>query len=137
MAEGMITLEEAQQISKKAIEKAKEMGGRVAIAILDEFGFPVLIERMDGVGIMTTDIAKAKAFTVILFRGQPTQQLAERFKNNPALITATSAIAPIMPFPGGMPITKNGSLIGAIGVSGGSVAEGHDQKCAEAAVANL
>lgn len=130
MTEETLTLEDAQGISAKARAKAASLGVLVSIAIVDSSGIVILIERMNGAGILTPDIAKAKAYTVIAFRGRPTQVLGELFKNNPETFTGISAIHPIVGGGGGVPISKSGKVLAAIGVSGAKAAE--DQLCAEA-----
>ena len=127
-----LTLEEAQAVTKKVRVKAAEMGVTIAAAVVDKAGLLVLSERMDGAGIMAADIAKAKAFTVVAFRGRPTEDLADLFKNNPQTFNGIAAISPIVAGGGGMPIKKSGKVVGAIGASGAKGEE--DQKCAEAGV---
>lgn len=128
-----LALEEAQEISKKAREKAVSLNLRISVAVVDSEGVVILIERMDGAGILSVDIAKAKAFTVIAFRGRPTQVLGEIFKSAPETFVGVSAIHPIVGGGGGMPVSKSGKVVGAVGVSGAKNDE--DQKCAEAAIA--
>ena len=132
MADDNLTLEEAQAITKKARVKASEIGVTISAAVVDSSGLLMLTERMDGAGIMTADTAKAKAFTCISFRGRPTQDLAELFKNNPQTFNGIAAISPIVAGGGGMPIKKSGRVVGAIGTSGAKGEE--DQKCAEAGI---
>jgi glc operon protein GlcG len=122
-------------MSRKAREKAQSLNLRVSVAIVDSSGVVILVERMDGAGILSADIAKAKAFTVIAFRGRPTQVLGEIFKSAPETFVGVSAIHPIVGGGGGMPISKLGRIVGAVGVSGAKSEE--DQKCAEAAAVTL
>ena len=132
--EATLTLEEAQGISNRARAKAASLGVFVSVAVVDSSGVVVLVERMNGAGILSPDIAKAKAFTVVAFRGRPTQVLGELFKNYPETFTGVSAIHPIVGGGGGMPISKSGRVVGAVGISGAKAEE--DQKCAEAAVSS-
>ncbi len=133
MSAETLTLEEAQEIGKRAREKAASLGVFVSVAVVDSSGVVILVERMNGSGILAPDIAKAKAYTVVAFRGRPTQVLGELFKNNPETFVGVSAIHPIVGGGGGMPITKSGKVVGAVGVSGAKSDE--DQKCAEAGAA--
>ena len=131
MSSESLTLREAQEIARKAREKATELGVLVSVAVVDGSGIVQLVERMDGAGILSADIARAKAYTVIAFRGRPTQALTDLFKDNPQTFVGVSAIAPVVAGGGGMSIMKSGKLVGAVGVSGAKMQE--DQTCAETA----
>lgn len=131
MSSETLSLKEAQEIAKRAREKATQLGVLVSVAVVDASGVLQLVERMDGAGILSADIARAKAFTVIAFRGRPTKDLSGLFKENPQTFVGISAITPVVAGGGGMPIIRSGRVIGAVGVSGAKMNE--DQECAEAA----
>jgi len=63
-----ITLEEAKRMAEKAIEKAKEIGIKISVAVYDVNGHLVLLEKMDDAAWITPDLAMGKAFTAVAFR---------------------------------------------------------------------
>ena len=131
MSSENLTLGEAQEIARKVRQKATEIGVNISVAVVDGSGILELLERMDGAGILSGEIARAKAYTVIAFRGRPTQDLSDLFKNNPQTFIGVSAITPVVAGGGGMPVIRSGKTVGAVGVSGAKMQE--DQQCAEAA----
>lgn len=86
----------------------------MAIAIVDDGGYALRLERIDGAGVMTPTVALAKARTAALTRGS-TRILAERVVTEPALLRLTE----YLPMEGGLPIVAEGLCVGGIGVSGG------------------
>jgi uncharacterized protein GlcG (DUF336 family) len=129
----MITLKEARQITAVAEEKAREIGQPMNIAVVDAGGNLVSHVRMDGAWIGSVDISINKAFTARAFdlatadlakNSQPGQQFFGIHASNHGRI---------MIFAGGIPLKRGGSVIGAIGVSGGSGTQ--DQAVAEAGAA--
>jgi glc operon protein GlcG len=111
---GAITLAEAKRIADTAEAHARENGWNVVIAIVDAGGHHVLLRKMDGTQTASIDIATQKARTSALYR-RPTKIFADRLA---AGETALMALPDMMPFEGGLPIVRDGALIGAIGVSG-------------------
>jgi uncharacterized protein GlcG (DUF336 family) len=116
----MITLKEARHIIAAAEAKATEIGQPMNIAVVDEGGNLVSHARMDGAWIGSIDVSINKAFTARAFdistaelskNSQPGQQFYGIQNSNHGRI---------MIFAGGVPLRHNGSVIGAIGVSGGS-----------------
>ena len=112
-----MTLAEARSYADKAIAKAREMGVQISLAVVDEFGQLVQMDRMDGASLMSPDIAEAKAVTALNFR-RPTSLVAQQV--NPDILRSIQASVHfnILAAAGGVPIYRNGDLAGAIGVSG-------------------
>lgn len=82
---------------------------------MDDGGYPLRLERLDGAGVMTPQVALAKARSAALMRGS-TRLLAERVAQEPALLRLTE----YLPMIGGLPIVTDGIYIGGIGISGGN-----------------
>lgn len=97
----------------------------VSIAIVDEGGYVWQVERMEGAGLSTPEVAIGKARTAALTR-QATRIWEERIKERPAFLTFPTEIL----IWGGLPIFHRGTCIGGIGVSG--VAARDDEKVAQA-----
>ena len=131
----MITLEEAQRIISAAEEKARQMGQPMNIAVMDAGRNLVAFHRMDGAWVASTDIAIDKAFTSA-GRGLTTRKIGEMAQpGQPLFGINTTNGGRIVIFAGGVPLMRDGEVIGAIGVSGGTVDE--DEEVAEAGVAAL
>ena len=131
----MITLEEAQRILSAAEEKARQMGQPMNIAVMDAGRNLVAFHRMDGAWVASTDIAIDKAFTSA-GRGLTTRKIGEMAQpGQPLFGINTTNGGRIVIFAGGIPLMRDGEVIGAVGVSGGTVDE--DEEVAKAGVAAL
>ena len=129
----MITLEEAQRILSAAEDKAEQMGQPMNIAVMDAGRNLVAFHRMDGAWVASTDIAIDKAFTSA-GRGLTTRKIGEMAQpGQPLFGINTTNGGRIVIFAGGIPLMRDGEVVGAIGVSGGTVDEDHE--VAEAGVA--
>jgi len=127
-----ITLDEALRVIDAARAQAVKNGMPSDIAVVDQGGNLVAFARMDNAWIGSIDIAINKAWTARAF-DIPTKDLGKI--SNPgdqAFGIHTSNGGRVMIFGGGIPLKRNGQIVGAIGVSGGMVAQ--DIKCAEAGV---
>ncbi|MGH7889852.1 MAG: GlcG/HbpS family heme-binding protein [Thermodesulfobacteriota bacterium] len=129
----MVTLEDARRVIKAAENKAKEIGQPMNIAVSDAGGNLVSHVRMDGAWIGSIDISIKKAYTSRAF-DISTKDLAEFSQSGGQFFGIhASNNGKVMIFAGGIPLKKDGSVVGSIGVSGG---EGHqDHAVAEAGAA--
>ena len=128
-----ISLEEARQIIAAAIVKATEIKTLMNIAVVDAGGNLVAFERMDGGWIGSIDIAQKKAFTAKAF-DLDTKSLGENSQSGQQFFGIhASNNGKIMIFAGGIPISRGGQVVGAVGVSGSSGV--NDHAVAEAGVA--
>ena len=122
-----LTLEQAEAWIKKACAKASQLGVKVSVWVADASGNPVAMARMDGAGILTPDIARAKAFTAIAYKSH-SKDIAERMKDRPAAalgLTQASGNRTVF-LPGGVLAKKGEEIIGAVGVSGASSDQDHE-----------
>lgn len=128
-----LTLSEAIAYVDKGIDKAKEMGIGVSLALIDEFGQLVQLDRMEGASLMTPDVAEAKAVTALNFK-RPTSRLAQEFQDHPNRLSSIQQAVHfnVLALGGGIPIFKDGELVGAIGVSGATAEQ--DEEVANHAV---
>ena len=123
----------AKELVALAIAHAEENGWNVAVAVLDTSGHMLAAGRMDGVPSPILDFAAVKAFTSTL--GKTSLAFGERMGSMKSLELGLSNRDRLLAWEGGVPVRENGTLIGAIGVSG---AEGHqDAACAKAAIGAL
>jgi glc operon protein GlcG len=114
-----ITLEAAKKIVAEAVKYAREHnspGG--SIAIVDNGGNLVYLERLDGTFAASSEVSIKKANTAALFKA-PSAKLENSINSGrQALITVGHTL-----LQGGIPIMYNGQVIGAIGVSGAASAQ--------------
>lgn len=126
MSQDSSLLAHAQQLLQRAESFAKDEGLRMAVVVVDTSFTPVALFRMDGAFSSTVAVATAKASTALNF-GAPTKALRERIapENQVALANVDTRL---MFVGGGIPVRRDGEVVGAIGVSGGS--EEQDHRCA-------
>jgi uncharacterized protein GlcG (DUF336 family) len=132
-----ITLEQAQIIVGGAQAAAAALEVPVTIAVLDGAGHLKAFVRMDGAVLGSTDIALKKAKTAVLF-GIESEQVREYSKPGAPShwLEATNGV--LVTFAGGIPFKDaGGDVIGAIGVSGGSVEQDRSVAAAGAVAATV
>ena len=127
-----IASELAQQMVDAAVAKARELGVRENVAILDDGGNLKAFSRMDGAPILCIEIAQNKAYTALF--GVSTQDFFNFIKGDPSLLAGMPTLARVAAWGGGFPIKVNGEVVGAIGLSGAPTVE-NDVDCARAALA--
>ncbi|WP_251878610.1 heme-binding protein [Achromobacter sp. Marseille-Q4954] len=134
-----LELEEARVMVRAAIAKSEEIGVRESICIVDDGGYPIALERMDGARITGPQIAWNKAFTAAghkrsthLFNTPPN---GPALPGNEAFGIQWSFDGKFAVFVGGFPIVVNNEVIGGVGLSGGNGEQ--DTKAGLAALAAL
>ena len=123
----MLTLELAQKLIDAAVAEARDQGFELSFAVVDAGGHLVAIARMDGADWITPEVATGKAWTAAAFRA-PSAAQGDKAKDLVAFAGAISAATHgrYTPQIGGLPITDGGSVIGAIGASGGTGQQDED-----------
>lgn len=118
-----ITLDIAKTIIKAAEEKAKEIAIPMVISVVDSGGHLVAFHRMDGALLASSEISINKAHTSVAFKS-PTSDLDDLARPEGELYGVnTLNDGKYVTFGGGFPISSGNEIIGAIGVSGGTVQE--------------
>jgi uncharacterized protein GlcG (DUF336 family) len=115
-----LTLEGAKKVIAAAVAEAKSKnapGG--AIAVVDEGGNLIAVERLDNTFAAGANISIGKARTAVLFK-RPTKFFEDVINKGR---TAMATLNDFTPLQGGIPIIVDGQIIGAIGVSGASSAQ--------------
>lgn len=121
----MITLEDARRVIAAAEKKADEIGQPMNIAVADNGGNIVTHVRMDNAWIGSIDISMKKAYTSRAF-DITTKDLAQNSQSGQQFFGIhASNDNKIMIFAGGVPLKRNGQVVGAVGVSGGSGDQDH------------
>jgi glc operon protein GlcG len=108
-----LTLDDAHRMMAAAKQEALRSGWLVSISIVDDSGFVVLLERLDGANAKSPEIATLKAATAALTR-KPTRELEGMVALRPVMTTFPGRL----PVIGGLPIFHQGECVGGIGVSG-------------------
>jgi len=110
-----LTLEAAKQIAAAAEKEAAANKWTMVIAIMDDGGNLLYLERMDGTQIGSIEVATQKARSAIAFK-RPTKVFEDGVAGGR---TALLRLPGAMPVEGGLPLTVDGAIIGSIGASGG------------------
>lgn len=130
-----LTLDDARRVSAAAEKKATELGVAATVTIVDSGGYVRTQNRMDGARFGTVSVSTSKAFTAVAI-GAPTSVLTDLTQPGQEIFGyADAAAGRIAIFGGGSPLVRDGEIVGAIGISGGSVQQ--DQAMAEAGAAAL
>jgi len=128
-----LTSSAANAIIAGAERKANEIGLPIIVAVLDAGGHLKAFRRMDGAVLASIDIAMRKATTAVFFQcnSEDVWEYCKPGAPAPGLELTNGGLAP---FGGGIPLrSTDGQVIGALGVSGGTVAQ--DLEVARAAFA--
>jgi uncharacterized protein GlcG (DUF336 family) len=125
-----LTSADVQKMMAAAKAEATKNKWAVTIAIVDDAGYLLHLERMDGCGPMAAEVSAAKASTAGLTR-RDTKFWEDRIKDRPSFLRFPDNL----PIQGGVPIMHQGECVGAVGVSG--VQSHEDEQVAKAGIAAL
>ncbi len=121
-----ITLHQARQIIDAAIKKSEELGVKMNIAVVDAGTNLVAFNKMDDAWLGSIDISQKKARTARYFN-MDTGEIGKLSQPGGALYNIEHSNHGLITFPGGVVIKdNNGTIIGAIGVSGSTVEDDHE-----------
>lgn len=124
-----LTLGAAKKMVAAAEAEATKNQWNVVIAVVDDGGHLIYLQRMDGTQTGSIDVAIGKAQTAMAFK-RPTKVFDELAKTRPAIVSLGVTL-----LEGGVPIKVGDQIIGAIGVSG--VTSQQDAQIAEAGIGGL
>ncbi len=134
-----LELAEARAMAAAALARASAIGVLETVCVVDEGGYPLLLERMDGARITGPQIAWNKAFTAAghkrsthLFNQAPN---GPALPGNEAFGIQWSFEGRFAIFVGGFPVVVDGEVVGGVGLSGGNGEQ--DTACGVAALAAL
>ncbi len=108
-----------------AEKKAEETGQPMNVAVVDEGGNLIAFERMANAWLGSIDIAQKKAWTSRAFDTTTKDLGANSQSGDPFFGIHASNNGRVMIFAGGIPLKKDGRIVGAIGISGGSGEQDH------------
>lgn len=110
----VLTLEGAKRILAAAEAEARRNNWTVAIAVVDEAGNLIAFQKLDDTQVGSIDVAIGKARTAARMK-RPTKALEDAVAGGRTVMLAVEGL---MPLEGGVPVTVDGRIIGAVGVSG-------------------
>ena len=129
-----LNLSTAQIITEHCLRWRREKNLKpITVAVLDQGGYLISLLREDGSSNLRPDIAEGKAKGAISM-GMGSRSLFERAKKEPFFIQAVNSLAngSLVPVAGGVLIKKEGSILGAVGITGDS--SDNDEACAIAGI---
>jgi len=109
-----LSLDDAKDIAKACRACAEDKGWKVVIAIVDDGGHTMYLERLDGTQKASSVVAQEKAKTALLFK-RPTQAIEAVVAGGRNVMMMLPGATPIE---GGLPLVRDGQFVGAIGISG-------------------
>jgi uncharacterized protein GlcG (DUF336 family) len=117
----MLTLDEATNVCTAARGAAAELGVPMSFAVMDAAGHLLAFARMDGAPWVSADVAQGKAWTAAAY-GTPSAAQKDKMAPMPNFATAITAMTHgrFTPQTGAVPIYRDGTLLGALGASGGT-----------------
>jgi glc operon protein GlcG len=125
-----LTASDVQKMVAACKSEAIKNKWSVSIAVVDDGGYLLYLERLDGAGPVTAEVATAKAVTAARTR-RPTKFWEDRIKERPSFMKFPG----VLPLQGGVPVMYQNECVGAIGVSG--VQSHEDEQIASAGAAAL
>ena len=127
----VLTLEVAMKIAEAAKAEAVRRGSTVVIVVVDDGGYPIVLQRLNNTQVASVEVGIGKARTAAIFR-RPSKVFEDQVRNGRVAALALPGATPLQ---GGIPIEYEGVVIGAIGVSGNTPQEDEDIALAGAAAA--
>ena len=118
MEQRVLSLETAKKIIEKVEEESKNRGKKAVICVCNEQGNPIAVHVMDGAFLISFDVAVKKAYTAVALK-MPTLKLNELVKSGQTFYGLQN-LDKVMTIGGGVPLYRNGILLGGLGVSGGT-----------------
>jgi glc operon protein GlcG len=118
----VLTLGVAMKIADAARVEATKRGSTVVIVVVDDGGYPLVLQRLDDTQVASVEVGIGKARTAAIFR-RPSKVFEDQIRTGRVAALALPGATPLQ---GGIPIEYEGKVIGAIGVSGNTPQEDED-----------
>jgi glc operon protein GlcG len=125
-----LTSADTHKMMAACVAEAQKNKWNVSIAIVDDAGFLLQLERLDGAGPLTAEVAQGKAVAAVMTK-RPSKFMEDRLKDRPAFLKFPAGL----PIQGAVPVLYQGECVGAIGVSG--VQSHEDEQVASAGAATI
>ena len=118
MEQRVLSLETAKKIIEEVEKESKNRNKKAVICVCNEQGNPIAVHVMDGAFLISFDVAVKKAYTAVALK-MPTLKLNELVKSGQTFYGLQN-LDKVMTIGGGVPLYRNGILVGGLGVSGGT-----------------
>ncbi|MER8057656.1 MULTISPECIES: heme-binding protein [unclassified Streptomyces] len=120
-----LTTEDAELLVATARRAAEEAGVNVSVTVLDAGGHPLVFRRDDRAVLISGETSTRKAYTALQLNA-PTADLVDAVQPGGLFHTLPTALdRPLLFIAGGVPVHRDGRLIGAVGVGGGAPEQDH------------
>ena len=129
-----LSTQAALHLCRAAIDQAEQLGINICITIVSSSGRSLASVAMNNAPLLSQAISHKKAFTAVSF-GIPTKEWQTKLAERNNTLLALQSEPDFTFLGGGIPISHQGSIVGAIGISGGS--EQQDIDCATTAINSL
>lgn len=126
-----LSLEGARRVVAAAVAEARRLNAGGAVAVVDDGGHLLALERIDGTFPAASEVSLQKARTAATFR-RDTRVFEDAIRNGRTSLVAVDVMTPLQ---GGVPVVVNGQVVGAVGVSGAASAQQDEDIAKVAAVA--
>ncbi len=115
----MLTYDIAKRMVDAAVAYAQSKQVNMTIVVVDNYGIPIALARMDKANFLGPEIARGKAYGSAAFRA-PSVELAKRAEENPTFYTSLVTLTggKFVAAQGAVPIKMKGQVVGAIAASG-------------------
>ncbi|MFD5569584.1 GlcG/HbpS family heme-binding protein [Streptomyces cadmiisoli] len=121
-----LTIQDAEVLVAAARRAAEAAGATVSVTVLDAGGHLLAFRRDDQAVLISGETSTRKAYTALQLNA-PTADLVDAVKPDGPFHSLTTALdRPLLFIAGGVPLLRDGRLIGAIGVGGGAPEQDHD-----------
>ena len=120
----MLNLSDAKSLIEAIENEAKRTGKAAVIAVCNAEGNPIAVNVMDGAFLVSFDVAVKKAYSAVAVK-MPTIELGKLVAPG-GTFAGLDAATGLITFGGGVPLFRNGTLVGGLGVSGGTGEEDHE-----------
>jgi uncharacterized protein GlcG (DUF336 family) len=132
----MLTFDESRSLIDAARAAATDLGIPMSVAVMDPAGHLLAFGRMDGAAWVSAEVAQGKAWTAAAY-GMPSAGQKAKMEPMPIFATAITTMTSgrFTPQTGAVPVYRDGTLLGAVGASGGS-GDQDEQVCRTAVETN-
>lgn len=131
-----LPLSEAEEVVEAVLLAGQEIGKALSVAVVDAGGYLLVAKRSDGARAMTPSIAIAKAYSAAIME-RPSLMLRKWADSNPVFFNQVAQMGhqPIIPTEGGVPVKRDGEILGGLGIAGGTA--GEDQQLCDDVLSSL
>lgn len=130
-----LTVEAAEEIIAACAKQAAAIGRTIGVAVVDDQGSVLVARRQEDLRPLTLELATAKAYTAAVME-TPTRTLESWQQSRPVVLMQLSQLGryPVVPGDGGIPVRRDGKVLGGLGMSG---ARGEEDRICEEVLAGL